>query len=123
MRTIGFVKSQIKETIPFLEDTKSVFSTIVSNLINIKNNLLTLKFSLYNAGESFDLSESLKPEAQKLKELSENMSEEYINEMLEMLESHRQTVQELEDALNQKIEVVSQYDSNQTEDEITEFKK
>lgn len=123
MRTIGFVKSQIQETIPFLEDTKSVFSTIVSNLINIKNNLLTLKYSFYNTGEAFDLSETLKPEAKKFKELSENLSEEHINEMLEMLESHRQTIQELEEALNQKMDVVSQYDSNQTEDEIAEFKK
>ena len=85
--------------------------------------MLSLKYSFYNTGEAFDLSESLKPEAKKFKELSENLSEEHINEMLEMLESHRQTIQELEEALNQKMDVVSQYDSNQTEDEITEFRK
>ena len=121
MRTIGFVKSKIKETLPFLEDTQSIFSTIVSNLTNIKNNLLSLRSSFYNSGDSFASSTILKEESDKLKALSESLSEDHINDMLDMIESHSQTVRELQEALNDKLVIISQYKSDQSEEDITEF--
>ena len=51
-KTIGFVKTQVQESLPTLEDTNSVFSTIISNLNNIKNNLLSLKANLFMVGDS-----------------------------------------------------------------------
>ena len=120
MRTIGYVKSQIDDSLPVLEDTSSIFSTLVSNLTNIKQNLLSIKASLYNIGEAFSSSTLLKGNGDKLKNLSENITEEYVDELLSMLESHQQTVYEVRTALEDSLSEISQYDSDEDEEVIKE---
>lgn len=120
-KTIGFVKTQVQESLPTLEDTNSVFSTIISNLNNIKNNLLSLKANLFMVGDSLGNCRLTSKEANRLKELSESMSVEHIEDMLASIEEHNQTVMEIHAILTEKLTDLKGQDNSLSEEDIEDF--
>lgn len=121
MKTIGFVKAQINDSLPVIEDTNSVFSTIISNLNTIKNNLLSIKANLFSIGDSLSSCQLTNKESTKLRELSENMSVEYIEDMLASIESHNETVMEIHSILETKLQDLKGYDSSASEEDVEGF--
>ena len=91
-------------------------------LASLPSNVVTKVSSFVNS-LPFSLSscQITNKEATKLKELSENMSVEYIEDMLASIESHNETVMEIHSILETKLQDLKGYDSSASEEDVKGF--